>query len=52
MANLKQEYTDIKDVTHKVEHLMASDKDDSSRERIVEELSNALTKSGKRVPAA
>lgn len=51
MDNLKKEYTDIKNRKHKVEHLTVSGKGDSSRERIVEELFRALTRTGKRISA-
>ena len=47
MASLKQEYIDIKDVKHHVEHLSLSVKSDDSREQLVEDLLRALTKSGK-----
>lgn len=47
MANLKQEYIDIKDIKHHVEHLSLSVKSDDSREQLVEDLLRALTKSGK-----
>jgi len=51
MENLKKEYTDIKDIKHKVEHLTVSGKD-GSRERIVEELLHALTRRpGRNIPA-
>ena len=51
MANLKREYTDIKDNNHRVEHQIVSEQDDSSRERILHELYHALTRFGKRIPA-
>ena len=51
MTNLKTEYIDIKDVKHKVEHVVVSDEDDKSRERIAEEVFHALTKPGKRIAA-
>lgn len=51
MTNLKAEYTDVKDVKHKVEHLIVSNEDKNDRERVVEELLHALTKSGKRISA-
>ena len=44
MANLKKEYTDTRNIKHKVEHALASDEARNSREQIVEELSNALTR--------
>ena len=53
MLNLKNEYIDTKNIKHQVVHLAASDMDDSSRERIVEELFFALTRPirpDKRVP--
>ena len=47
MENLKKEYTDTKNVKHKVEHSVATASDGEeagSRERITEELVNALTR--------
>ena len=51
MVNLKTEYTDIKEVKHNVEHLTVPADDKNSRERIIEELLNILTRTGKRIPA-
>lgn len=51
MANLKNEYTDVKDHKHKVEHHIVSVIDDTSRKQIVHELSHVLSKFGKRIPA-
>lgn len=51
MDNLRTEYTDVRDVKHSVEHFTVSTDDKNSRERIVEELLNALTRTGKRTPA-
>lgn len=51
MNNLKNEYIDIKDIRHKVEHLTVSNEDVGSRERIVNELLHALTRSGRRISA-
>ena len=51
MADLKKEYTDIKEIKHKVEHITIHTKEDNSREQIVEELFHALTRPGKRIPA-
>ncbi len=50
-TNLKTEYTDIKDIKHKVEHHTVSNKEDNSKEQVMEELYLALTKHGKRIPA-
>lgn len=50
MANLKEEYTDIRDRTHSVEHVVVSTGDKADQERIVEELLQALTRTGKRGP--
>lgn len=50
-ANLKLEYIDIKEVHHKVEHLVAPSVDKESRERISEEVLQALTRPNKRIPA-
>lgn len=44
MANLKEEYTDTKDRTHAVEHIVVPTDDKSNRERIVEELLYTLGK--------
>ena len=51
MANLKKEYTDIKAITHRVDHITASDKDKAGKEQVVEALFHALTRPGKRIPA-
>lgn len=48
--HLTTEYTDIKDVKHNVEHLTIPAEEKNSRERIVEELFNALTRPGKHIP--
>lgn len=45
MTSLKKEYIDTKNIKHKVEHTLASDETRNSREQIVEELFNALTRS-------
>ena len=44
MTNLKKEYTDTKNIKHKVEHALASDEARNSKEQIVEELFYALTR--------
>lgn len=44
MPKLANEYTDIGNVRHKVEHTVLPENDDYSRERILEELILALTK--------
>lgn len=51
MANLKTEYTDTKDKTHKVEHILVPAEDKTARERITEELFQALARAGKRISA-
>ncbi len=51
MANLPEEYTDTKDRRHKVEHIVVPVADKTAREHIVEELLQALTGTGKQVPA-
>ena len=51
MANLKKEYTDMKDVKHTVEHLTLPIVDNFNRERMIEELLHALTKPDKKIPA-
>jgi hypothetical protein len=45
---MSAEYTDIKNVKHKVEHVIASGKDSDSREQLVEQVFNALTRPSKR----
>ena len=51
MADLRSEYTDMKDVKHRVEHLTLPVEDKFNRERIIEELLYALTKPVKQIPA-
>lgn len=51
MANLLKEYIDIKDMKHKVDHLVISADDKNSKERIVEELFNALARPVRHMPA-
>ena len=51
MANLKKEYTDIRDQTHTVEHIVVPTKDKTTREEIVEELFDTLTRTGKKISA-
>lgn len=43
MADLKKEYTDIKNVVHKVEHIV-SDNFKENKEQIIKALSDALAK--------
>ena len=50
MANLKDEYTDIRDRTHSVEHVVVSAEDKAAQERIMEELLYALTRTGRDSP--
>lgn len=45
MADLKREYTDIKNIKHNVEHIIISTNDENSKEQIVEQLFYTLTKS-------
>lgn len=42
MANLTQEYIDIKNVKHNVEHLILSSHKDFGKEKVVEELFRVL----------
>ena len=49
MADLKKEYTDIKNIRHQVEHFKASS--DHNKEQIIQELFHVLTKTNKRVLA-
>ena len=51
MANLKEEYTDTRNRTHTVEHIVVPAEDKNAKERIVEELFYALTKTGKKISA-
>ena len=51
MAQLKTEYTDLKNVNHHVEHVIVPESDKKSREQIMEELFNALTGNHKWVSA-
>ena len=51
MANLKEEYTDFRDRTHSVEHVVVSTEDKADQERIMEELMYALTRTGRDIPA-
>lgn len=51
MADLKNEYIDTNNIKHKVEHIVVSAYDKNSKERITEELFNALTKSDRQIPA-
>lgn len=51
MANLKEEYTDIRNRRHMVKHMIVPSEDKAERERIMEELFYALTKAGKKLPA-
>lgn len=51
MANLKEEYTDIRNRTHPVEHIIVQTEDKGSREHIMEELLLALAAAGKKIPA-
>ena len=48
MAKLKEEYTDIRDRTHSVEHVVVSTEDRADQEQIIEELLQALTRTGTR----
>lgn len=51
MSKLRTEYTDIKDIKHKVQHSTVDSDVQKSREQIVEELLNALSKKNKRISA-
>ena len=51
MAQLKTEYTDVKDVTHRVEHVLVTEDDKKSREQFIEELYSALTQNDSRLSA-
>lgn len=47
---MKTEYTDIKEVKHRVEHILPNDTDENHMEQITEELCNVFCKREK-VPA-
>lgn len=49
MAILATEYTDVKNIKHKVEHSTASAKEGENRERIMEELFSVLTKTKRHI---
>lgn len=51
MANLKEEYTDIRGRRHPVEHIVLQDDDKTDREQIMEELLLALTRTDRETPA-
>lgn len=51
VADLKEEYTDTGDRTHRVEHILMPAEDKTDRERIVEELFQTLTRTGKKKPS-
>lgn len=51
MADLIKEYTDIRNMKHKVEHLTVLIEEENGRERVLEELFCALSKTGRRKPA-
>ena len=46
MKTLPKEYTDVRKIRHRVEHLTLPPENDDQKERIVEELVHALTKAG------
>ncbi|MGI6254717.1 MAG: hypothetical protein ACOYJZ_03695 [Acutalibacter sp.] len=47
MANLPEEYVDVKSIHHRVEHRTRTPADKTQQERILEELTYVLTKSRK-----
>lgn len=51
MTTLTKEYTDLKDVRHNVEHLLAPTNDKRHREQLLDELFHALMKPKKHHPA-
>lgn len=51
MAQLKTEYTDVKDVKHQVEHVIVTENDKKSREQLMEELYSALARKNSPIPA-
>ena len=48
MQNLKKEYTDIKNITHRVQHTVLNEKDTITKEKIIQDLLHALTAKHKR----
>lgn len=46
--NLIHEYTDLKNIPHRVEHLTATNTKET-REKIIEEVLQALTKQGRQI---
>ncbi len=44
MANLKEEYVDVKSVRHRVEHITFPPTDQNALEQILEELIHVLSK--------
>lgn len=51
MANLRKEYTDIMNRKHTVEHFMADNEKEKSKEQIVQQLAHIFRKPGKRMTA-
>lgn len=51
MADLKKEYTDIRNRKHTVEHFMAENEKENSKEQIIQQLLQVFSKPGKRMPA-
>lgn len=49
MAELKKEYTDIRNMRHKVEHLVAASENKNDKEQIIQELYHVLTKTDRRI---
>lgn len=47
MVKLTTEYTDVKNIQHKVEHIVLTNNDENVKERVAEELCNVLTKTAK-----
>lgn len=44
MAKLLEEYTDIKSIRHRVEHMTLPSEDSAQREQLLEELTRVLTR--------
>lgn len=51
MSKLITEYTDMKGVKHKVEHITVAEENHKNREQLLDELVNALDKKDKRISA-
>ncbi len=51
MADLKNEYIDTNNIKHEVKHIVMSDYDKNSKERIVDELFNVMMRPNRHIRA-